>query len=1289
MKNPIPAEFDGYRIEREIGAGGMGRVYLGHDTLLDRPVAIKFISSGKPDEASRRRFLTEARAVARLQHPCVVSVYRVGEVHGLPYLVSEFVPGKSLDRVAVPMAAEQVMRIAYDLARGLAAAHRAGVIHRDIKPANTIMTADGTVKLLDFGVARLLGNSVTHGRIAPDPRAEQPTQASRPEPVVSQIAPSQDQSQTLDVVLPDRLDERTQTSAALDHNLGAANTLPGQVVGTPAYMSPEVWSGKEASTASDIYSLGALLYYLCTGSTPHKGATFIELRERVTGFDAESLTDAAQGVPASFASLVDRCLRRIPEARYRDGNELRAAMEPLVVPGQRRELPAGNPYRGLLPFEAEHEGLFFARDAEVRAVLDRVAASPVVVVCGDSGVGKSSLCRAGVLPRAPDRLSGGLTWSTVTVVPGRQPVAALASALAAHLGVRGEDLSAALLDGPRSFARRVMEGLGQGKGLLLFVDQLEEILTQAEAVEAEAVARLFSWTGTPAPGLRIVATVRADFLGRLAAAQGMGDGFPSVLYFLRPLSSDRVREAILGPAEATGTRFETTELIDRLVDSTAGTAGGLPLLQFALRELWERRDIAKGVIPARALEELGGVAGALSLHADEVLAGLDAKRRERAKHILMRLVTPEGTRIRRPATELVDSALDETVLNALVRGRLLVALESPDAPLYELAHEALLRGWKTLVHWLSADAEGRVVRERLAVACKEWKRLDESNAALWRGKQLAEGEALDEAVLSQTEKAFLAASHRRRTLVRATAWSSAVVLLLAFVAVWGIMHYKTASEHNARVEARLAEGNAYLEEALALGKKLEAAQQKAFELFDRKESEAGEAAWDESLPIRSSYQDALGSASREFEAAVALDPQREDSKSAFAQTLFLRAVEAERRSAASEVDEFIRRVSLYDSDKRYTGLWEAVGSVTVNTMPPTAGVKLRLEKYVDGEQGRLVAQELVGMSVATGEPFSLQPGSYRLALNIDGREPVLKTFIVSRGEKLDIVVALPPPGPLPSGFVFVPGGRFLFGSAEEDGLRRGFHHTAPIHQVETAPFFIARHETTFAQWLEYLADLPQEEAERRMPSVHAGGFEGAVGMKKREDGKWEFTFKPSSQKYVVAQGEKLVYQGRKVRQAQDWLRFPVVGITAADADAYATWLASTGRVPGARLCTDREWELAARGADGREYPHGHRLWPQDSNFDETYGKVPEAMGLDEVGSHPASRSPYGVDDMSGNAWEWVSSSLANGSHAARGGSFYFDVNCAKTLNRETPEASFRDASVGFRLCADVRWAMAP
>ena len=143
----------------------------------------------------------------------------------------------------------------------------------------------------------------------------------------------------------------------------------------------------------------------------------------------------------------------------------------------------------------------------------------------------------------------------------------------------------------------------------------------------------------------------------------------------------------------------------------------------------------------------------------------------------------------------------------------------------------------------------------------------------------------------------------------------------------------------------------------------------------------------------------------------------------------------------------------------------------------------------------------------------------------------------------------------------------------------------------------------------------------------------------------------------------------------------VAAVSWNDARAYLAWLDRTGRLPGARLCTEHEWERAARGADDRIYPHGRRLAPDDANHDATYGRQPDAYGPDEVGAHPITRSPYGVEDMVGNVWEWTESVQRPGEPSVRGGSYYQEEFSDRATNRDVGEADARDPLVGFRVCA--------
>jgi eukaryotic-like serine/threonine-protein kinase len=268
---------------------------------------------------------------------------------------------------------------------------------------------------------------------------------------------------------------------------------------------------------------------------------------------------------------------------------------------------------------------------------------------------------------------------------------------------------------------------------------------------------------------------------------------------------------------------------------------------------------------------------------------------------------------------------------------------------------------------------------------------------------------------------------------------------------------------------------------------------------------------------------------------------------------------------------------------------------------------------------------------------------------------------------------------MPDGFVFMPAGDAMFGSADAEAVRSWFN-AVPLHRVQTGSYLIARHETTFAEWIAFLDELPADEQERRRPRVAGTGFRGMLELARDAAG-WHIALQPTEHLLRARWGEPIRYPDRRVRAEQDWRRMPVTGVSYDDALAYTAWLDRTARVRGARPCTEHEWERAARGTEDRRFPHGDQLAPDDANIDETYGKRPGGFGPDEVGSHPRSESPFGVHDLAGNVWEWVTSSVTDGQAVARGGSYYFAANTARITNRELPEPSYRDLTVGLRVCA--------
>lgn len=302
-----PVAFDDYEIVRYLGSGGMAHVFLAQDTVLDRAVAIKFVSPTAADPAAHERFALEARAIARLHHPNVVGVYRFGAVAGHPYLAYEYVPGRRLDRLPRPLEWQRVLAIGVGLARGLAAAHHCGVLHRDIKPGNIMITDAEEVKLLDFGMAKL-GGVPDSGPLAspggatvvaaPGYFTHAPTQVIR---VAPEIGP----------------DTRLTTA--------------GTVVGTPLYIAPELWNGAVASERSDIHALGVVLYELLAGELPYAHLSGEALATAVATTAMPRLSERMPQVPVALTRLIDRCVALRPADRPRSASEVRDCLEALTT----------------------------------------------------------------------------------------------------------------------------------------------------------------------------------------------------------------------------------------------------------------------------------------------------------------------------------------------------------------------------------------------------------------------------------------------------------------------------------------------------------------------------------------------------------------------------------------------------------------------------------------------------------------------------------------------------------------------------------------------------------------------------------------------------------------------------------------------------------------------------------------------------------------------------------------------------------------------------------------------
>ncbi|MFH1842225.1 MAG: serine/threonine-protein kinase, partial [bacterium] len=277
-----------YEILEKRGEGGMGCVYLAHDPRLQRKVAIKVLAEDLTQDPSyRQRFLTEARSASALNHSNVVTIYEIGSDEGRDFIAMEYVEGRDLqsvisERGRLPL--DELLEIGRQLAAGVAAAHRAGILHRDLKPANVILTPDGNVKILDFGLAKR-----QEPEAAPAPEADLDPSVPGPTVVVGQ-------------------------------------TTPGMIIGTPGFMSPEKARGKSGDHRSDIFSLGCILYVLATGKSPFVGDSVIDVLHNVLHLEPDAVDSVRSDLPVELQTILRRCLEKEPENRYADASELEKAL---------------------------------------------------------------------------------------------------------------------------------------------------------------------------------------------------------------------------------------------------------------------------------------------------------------------------------------------------------------------------------------------------------------------------------------------------------------------------------------------------------------------------------------------------------------------------------------------------------------------------------------------------------------------------------------------------------------------------------------------------------------------------------------------------------------------------------------------------------------------------------------------------------------------------------------------------------------------------------------------------
>jgi formylglycine-generating enzyme required for sulfatase activity len=699
------------------------------------------------------------------------------------------------------------------------------------------------------------------------------------------------------------------------------------------------------------------------------------------------------------------------------------------------------------------------------------------------------------------------------------------------------------------------------------------------------------------------------------------------------------------------------------MDEVSANAGTLPLLSFALAELWRERDAARGTIPSRALTRLGGARAALASHGEVVLATLKPEEQREARRLLLALVTAAETRARPTERELLAGSepAAHAALSALVRARLVVAGDT-----YELAHEALVHSWPRLRAWLDEASAGRAAAARLSAAVRDWERLGRTPEVLWGARQLRDLEApgaLGGAGDGALQFVSASRSMVRRARLRRRLLAVGIPLIVSSIGTlgWGI----SAARTEAKTAGAVAEARTHVAQAEGAARSAEGVCAGAFAAFAEEDTDRAEEAWKRCLSLEEDADGQRSEAAISLDRALALDPTNPRARVLYADVVLERLLAAERLNRSSLVGELRAQLALYDDGSRLARL-QAPARVRVETEP--AGAALTLSRYRETPQGDLVESDPIAFE--HGSERRLEPGSYLLVARLPDRYLTRYPFFLVRGEERVLRVVLPPAASVPAGMLYVPAGRVFYGSEEDEATRQFLEHQ-PMQQREVGAFFIARTEVTNGAFAEYLR-------------ASAGGAEGPLpgGFTRSPNGRLSIRIG----RRTLNEGERSCPWGQP---CVDWSQLPLGLASYDDGLRYAAWLAGTKGLAGARVCTDLEWERAARGADHRHFPAGNREpGPADACTLTTYGGEPRRAGPCAVAAHPVTQSIFGVEDMIGNEWEWTSSpAAALRDHRAieqtRGGGYKDDGLGLAITNRSHTGRTERYPATGLRICADT------
>lgn len=484
-----------------------------------------------------------------------------------------------------------------------------------------------------------------------------------------------------------------------------------------------------------------------------------------------------------FLSFVDRY-----EQAYPDLLEALPGSRPIGTFDDVDPADVQNPFKGLEAFQQTDSHFFFGREKMIERSLNRMQETRFLAFVGASGSGKSSLVRAGILPALRNaRIPHSETWRTAIFTPGSKPLESLVTRIMPYLeedDTRTIERVIKNVQDPeivQQYINRILEDAHKDSRLLIVIDQFEEVFTRASDAEAEAfIDVLVSAAQFQNSRLQIIVTMRSDFFGSLGPYPALAQLFEQEnMIIVTDMTAANIRRAIEGPVQAVGFKYEDG-LVDRILDDVRSQPGSLPLLQYALRQLFDKRDGT--VLTQAAYDEIGGVRKALAQHAEEIYSTLTTEQQEVTRRLLLRLIevgeSGDATRRKVSRSELTFSDIDDSTVSEVIDlltaadSRLLIASreirtdESQDSePLtwLEVSHEALIREWDRFKTWVSSRLEDLQYNTELRKLSQDWVGGGRDSAYLLIGKRLTRAEVwIEDADASDLQREFIAASLQAR-----------------------------------------------------------------------------------------------------------------------------------------------------------------------------------------------------------------------------------------------------------------------------------------------------------------------------------------------------------------------------------------------------------------------------------------------------------------------------------------------------------------------------------------------